>query len=183
MTAVIPETSVPRRETVAAMARLEAELWGRRAWSEKTVRTELDAPARHYFLAVPDRMAADPAAVRADDIVAYAGFWYDGDDAEVMNVDVARAFQRRGIGRMLFDAMVGRARRLGCRRMLLEVSVLNDPALALYRSLGFERMGLRRRYYQPEGVDAYTMALELEPRVVGFAPAATTMPDGREDGR
>ena len=30
-------------------------------------------------------------------------------------------------------------------------------------------MGLRKRYYQPEGIDAYTMSLDLEPRVVGFS--------------
>lgn len=45
--------------------------------------------------------------------------------------------------------------------MLLEVRVDNDPALALYRRFGFARMGLRRRYYQPENVDAYTMSLDL----------------------
>ena len=57
--------------------------------------------------------------------------------------------------------------------MLLEVRVDNEPALALYQRFGFERMGLRKRYYQPEGIDAYTMSLDLKPRIVGFAPAQT----------
>lgn len=35
-------------------------------------------------------------------------------------------------------------------------------------------MGLRKRYYQPEGIDAYTMSLDLEPRVVGFSATADT---------
>lgn len=52
--------------------------------------------------------------------------------------------------------------------MLLEVSVVNDPAIALYHWFGFQRIGLRKRYYQPEGIDAYVMALDLEPRIVGF---------------
>lgn len=45
--------------------------------------------------------------------------------------------------------------------MLLEVRVDNIPALALYERFGFARMGLRKRYYQPEGVDAYTMCADL----------------------
>jgi len=60
--------------------------------------------------------------------------------------------------------------------MLLEVRVDNVPALALYERFGFTRMGLRKRYYQPEGIDAYTMSLDLEPRVVGFsAPLTSTV--------
>lgn len=45
--------------------------------------------------------------------------------------------------------------------MLLEVRVDNVPALALYERFGFKKMGLRKRYYQPEGVDAYTMCADL----------------------
>ena len=54
--------------------------------------------------------------------------------------------------------------------MLLEVRVDNVPALGLYERFGFIRMGLRKRYYQPEGIDAYTMSLDLEPRTIGFQP-------------
>ena len=42
--------------------------------------------------------------------------------------------------------------------MLLEVRTDNVKALALYDSEGFVRLGTRRRYYQPSGADAYTMA-------------------------
>ena len=56
--------------------------------------------------------------------------------------------------------------------MLLEVRVDNTPALALYERFGFGQNGnCAKRYYQPEGIDAYTMSLDLEPRIVGFAAA------------
>ena len=42
--------------------------------------------------------------------------------------------------------------------MLLEVRTDNAAAIALYVSEGFTRLGVRRRYYQPSGADAYTMA-------------------------
>ena len=35
----------------------------------------------------------------------------------------------------------------------------------------------RQRYYQPEGIDAYTMSLDLKPRVVGFAAPQTASAD------
>ena len=91
----------------------------------------------------------------------YAGFWYDGDDAEIMTIGVGRRFQRQGIAASLMEALIARAREQGAKRMLLEVRVDNTPALALYERFGFAKMGLRKRYYQPEGIDAYTMSLTL----------------------
>jgi ribosomal-protein-alanine N-acetyltransferase len=41
--------------------------------------------------------------------------------------------------------------------VFLEVRTDNEPAIALYESLGFVNVGLRRRYYRSSGADAYTM--------------------------
>lgn len=169
---ILNASHINRETVIQAMVRLEREVWGKRAWSEHAIREELDAPARTYLLAV-DMDAADnddSNNIDADNIIAYAGYWYDGDDAEVMNIDVTTTRQNQGVGRTLFNHMIANAREQGAKRMLLEVSVENAPALALYQKLGFTRMGLRKRYYQPEGIDAYTMSLDLSPRIVGFAP-------------
>ncbi len=40
----------------------------------------------------------------------------------------------------------------------LEVRTDNAAAIALYEAHGFVRIGVRRKYYQPSGADAYTMA-------------------------
>lgn len=53
-----------------------------------------------------------------------------------------------------------------CRRdsagwVLLEVRASNDPALALYSSMGFQKVGLRRRYYSKPEEDAVLMTLTL----------------------
>lgn len=163
---IVTEDALDRTAAVRAMAALERDLFGAGAWSEHAVAQELDAPARAYYFDVDDVEGDDGTDPR---IRGYAGYWYDGYDAQVMTIGVARDHQREGIGRALLERMIADAKAAGAERMLLEVRVDNDAALALYRSIGFERMGLRRRYYQPEGVDAYTMSLELRPRVVGFA--------------
>ncbi|MBT1171811.1 ribosomal protein S18-alanine N-acetyltransferase [Bifidobacterium sp. MA2] len=165
---IIGIDAIDRDAVVDAIARLERELFGRGAWSANMVREELDAPARTYYACI-DRNGDD-----GDDIVGYAGFWYDGDDAELMTIGVAESHRRRGIAAHLLATLVDEAKRQGAARMLLEVRVDNDPALALYERFGFARLGLRKRYYQPEGIDAYTMALDLEPRVVGFRSPSET---------
>ena len=134
--------------------------WCERNWTHR----------RTYLLDVLGE--AEQAVVRG-----YAGFWYDGEDAELMTIGVGKAHQRQGIAAALLKTLIDKAKRQGAARMLLEVRVDNDPALALYQRFGFERMGLRKRYYQPEGIDAYTMSLDLKPRVVGFAAPQTASAD------
>ena len=55
----------------------------------------------------------------------------------------------------------GRAAELAAGAVVhLEVRTDNAPAIALYRSVGFTEVGLRRRYYRISGADAYTMRRE-----------------------
>ena len=90
----------------------------------------------------------------------YAGLAVGGDEAEVQTIGVRPDQQGRGIGRTLLGELIAAA---GGRRILLEVRTDNEPALALYRSAGFEQIGLRRRYYQPSGADAFSMSRPATP--------------------
>jgi [ribosomal protein S18]-alanine N-acetyltransferase len=130
---------------------MEHELFGAGAWSRASLAEELTGPGRWYV------GAQDAAGV----LVGYAGLWFDGYDGQVMTIGTRTAAQGRGIGRVLLDALVGRARALGADDVLLEVRVDNEPALRLYEGAGFERFGRRKGYYQPENVDAWTMRLHL----------------------
>lgn len=184
---IVDHTNIDEEIVVPQMAALEADLFGRGAWSEQSIRQEFHAPARTYLFdiddfgivdcAAADRPGADGFAAKQPVVRGYAGFWYDGDDAEIMTIGVGRRFQRQGIAASLMEALIARAREQGAKRMLLEVRVDNTPALALYERFGFAKMGLRKRYYQPEGIDAYTMSLDLKPRVVGFAAPQTASAD------
>ena len=182
---------IDRQIAVDAMCVLENELFGKHAWSEQMIRQELDAPARTYVFALRDNahgIIADTSSdfdrqhITADDVCGFAGYWYDGEDAEIMDVGVGKAYQRQGIAAAMMTWLIDKAQQQGSQRVLLEVSVENDPAIALYRRFGFTNIGLRKRYYQPEGIDAHVMALDLVPRVVGFQSAHIDENNTIEDG-
>ena len=127
---------------------LERVLFQEDAWSEPTWWGELaQGPARRYLL---DR---DPAsgAVRG-----YAGVALNGPDADVMTIAVAPTAQGRGLGRRLTQALVDVAADAGASQLLLEVRADNLPAQRLYAGTGFQRIAVRRRYYQ-DGVDAWIL--------------------------
>ena len=59
-------------------------------------------------------------------------------------------------------ALIAETRRRGARELFLEVRADNPGAQTLYRELGFEEIGVRPRYYQPDGVDAIVMRLAVQ---------------------
>jgi [ribosomal protein S18]-alanine N-acetyltransferase len=85
------------------------------------------------------------------------------EEAEVLTLAVAPPARRKGLGRALLRAAMARAAAAGARRMVLEVSVANAPAAALYGTVGFREVGRRRRYYA-DGSDALVLAVELKPQ-------------------
>ncbi len=70
--------------------------------------------------------------------------------AEVANIAVATPYRGRGVGNALLQAMHHRAKSLGAQQCLLEVRVSNASAIALYEKNGYERYGIRERYYGNE---------------------------------
>ena len=86
--------------------------------------------------------------------------------AELMKLMVLRTARRRGIGRALMCAALDTARAAGRSLVLLDVRA-GDPAEALYRELGFIRIGEVPRYARsPDGRLAASRFyyLELPPR-------------------
>jgi [ribosomal protein S18]-alanine N-acetyltransferase len=68
-------------------------------------------------------------------------------EMHLLNLTVAPAYQRRGLGGLMLRAVIDRARGSGSRSIWLEVRTSNLGARALYQRFGFEVTGLRRGYY------------------------------------
>jgi len=68
-----------------------------------------------------------------------------------------------GLGTALLRHALDWAGSVGVQKVTLEVFASNDPALALYRKLGFEEEGRRRREFLIDGnlIDGVLMALWL----------------------
>jgi [ribosomal protein S18]-alanine N-acetyltransferase len=84
-------------------------------------------------------------------------------EAHILNLCIAEAWRRHGVGRGLLLALLRHARDRGVRDAFLEVRRTNRAAIALYHSLGFECVGTRRGYYQAQDgrEDALVYRLEL----------------------
>ena len=149
---IVPKCDFACDYLAQKIAPIEAELFGKGSWNESMISQELQAPMRAYYAEIDEN---------SNTLCGYAGYWFDGDDAQIMTIGVSKQYQRKGIASKLLSTMIKTARQISAKRMLLEVRVDNVPALALYNRFGFTKMGLRKRYYQPEGVDAYTMCADL----------------------
>jgi len=86
------------------------------------------------------------------------------DEAELLSIGVTAALQRKGLGRMILNEMLQKARSMNIKRVFLEVRPSNIAAIALYKRSGFELIGVRRGYYQNANgsEDALVMACDLK---------------------
>lgn len=143
-----------RRATVGDLdqiAALEAVIFLNDAWSRETWKAELESRHTWYLVVVAQR---EPSRV-----VGYAGLFSlpGSKDADVQTIAVAPEARGGGVGRRLIELLHDEARRRGVREVFLDVRVDNERAQNLYRSFGYEEVGIRKGYYQPDNVDAIVM--------------------------
>ncbi|PWJ65476.1 ribosomal protein S18-alanine N-acetyltransferase [Rathayibacter iranicus] len=140
-------------DLAAIMAIEESEFAGD-AWSRGTMAEEIRS--RHTRYLVAEREGA---------LVGYAGLLcpVGAHEGDVQTIAVVASARRTGLGRRLLHALLEAAAERGARDVFLEVRADNPAAQTLYRSAGFEEIGVRPAYYQPDGVDAIVMRLPLAP--------------------
>ena len=88
---------------------------------------------------------------------AFAGAHIILDEGHITNIAVLEPFRGRGIGRLITQALLQYASNLGASYLTLEVREHNETAKALYQSLGFVRVGIRKKYYDDTGENAWIM--------------------------
>ncbi|NDU75124.1 ribosomal protein S18-alanine N-acetyltransferase [Actinomadura sp. DSM 109109] len=147
-----------------AVHRLDRDLFPEDTWSEEMLAGELaDQPRTRYYV-----VAEEPGG----EIVGYAGLAAAGGQADVQTIGVRADRRRGGVGAALLTALLEEAVRRGSESVFLEVRADNDTAHRLYERFGFERVGIRKRYYQPSDVDAIVMCRKLRERPpMGFTRA------------
>ncbi len=121
-------------EHIAEIARLEKECFAE-PWSEAALAEELSNADSHFLVAVCNTVAG------------YIGVQEICGEAYITNVAVFENHRKNGIGRMLLKAAEEGARARNCDFITLEVRVSNTPAISLYESEGYEKVGLRKNFY------------------------------------
>ncbi|MEE4014103.1 ribosomal protein S18-alanine N-acetyltransferase [Roseibium sp. FZY0029] len=84
------------------------------------------------------------------------------DEAEVITIAVHPRQRGRGIGKKLMEAGLFRLYGERCKHLFLEVDAANEPALLLYRALGFKEVGSRKGYYSDSGGDGTALVMRVD---------------------
>ncbi len=143
-------TIVPMmREHTEALARIEQECFSH-PWTQENLIEELDNRTARFF-----------TALSGDTPVGYIGTFVAADSCYLSNIAVRSDHRRRGVGKALLMKASEQAAREGAASISLEVRPSNAPAIALYASLDFEEVGLRRRFYRDPPEDALIMTRTL----------------------
>ena len=103
-------------------------------------------------------------ARRRGEVIGHAVLSVAAREAHLLNICIGLSAQRQGHGRALAQHMIARAIGRGALMIFLEVRQSNEIAHRLYTSLGFDEVGLRRRYYPAADgrEDAKVLALRLD---------------------
>jgi len=147
------------KEHLTAVMDLEQKLFPEDAWSATSMASELDA-SHTYYLGVFD-----------PELIGYAGLSTSAGSfsSDIQTIGIALESRGQGLGRMLMQHLVAKAKELGSEQLMLEVRADNQAAISLYLDLGFVQIDVRKRYYQPAGVDALIMRLPIkQPIVLGI---------------
>ena len=113
-----------------------------------------------FAAALEDEKAVTLAAFCGDILCGFITGVYLLDTADIYSVAVSAEYREKGVGKRLleefFSALPEDVNSVG-----LEVRESNIPAIKLYEKTGFERVGLRKNFYQDPRENAVLMTKKL----------------------
>ncbi len=151
-------------EIVQALVALEQKCFST-PWGEKQYHKAFQQTS-FYVFALQEQSAqrtqgASLPKDAAHALLAYVALYHTYDEMEILNIAVKPAMRRQGAGKKILTHVLKEMKKLGVQRAVLEVRVNNTPARGLYESVGFELVGMRKKYYADTGEDACVYALAL----------------------
>lgn len=139
-------------DDLGAIMAIERASFPTDAWSEAMMAGELTGAHGQYLVAERD-----------GDVIGYGGLraLAGAPDGDIQTIALSAAARGAGIGRALLRALLAEADARRVREVFLEVRADNDAARSLYASEGFDAIGTRPHYYQPDDVDAIVMKIDV----------------------
>ena len=117
-------------------------------WNMNILKEDLKNPNFYYIIAQFE-----------NDILGFAGINFILDEAHIANIAVRKNMRGQKIGSFLLENLLQKAS-TSSSLITLEVNVQNHIAIHLYEKYGFEKMGMRKKYYNNTD-DAYIMTKKL----------------------
>jgi ribosomal-protein-alanine N-acetyltransferase len=141
------------------------------AWPQTAYRRELQNKLARYYVIAESAEEADPRPrfldalrriVHADGqtgerVLGFIGLWLMVGEAHIVTVAVRESYRRMGIGERLLLTAIDAATEHAQEVLTLEVRKSNEAAQLLYDKYGFQRVGLRVKYYTDNNEDAVIM--------------------------
>ncbi len=134
-------------DDMTSILKIESE--GSARWKRDFFETELNTGFSLFLVALIDKA-----------IIGFAVAWDVPGEIQLQNIAVDKDYRREGCGTKLIESLCRLLKHKHPERILLELRISNLPALKFYRSLGFEKTGIRKNYYG-EGEDALLMEKEI----------------------
>ncbi|MGN1182134.1 MAG: ribosomal protein S18-alanine N-acetyltransferase [Faecalibacillus sp.] len=120
-------------------------------WTKEDFIYELDHNPFAYYLVYENNKK----------IIGYIGTWMLGDQCQITTIGVDENEQNAGYASLLMNFIIKKSLELNYKNINLEVRVSNDKAIALYQKYKFQKVAIRKDYYE-DHEDAYLMIKELE---------------------
>lgn len=132
-------------EYIKAVADIESACFSS-PWDEAALEAELKNDCSHLYVAIDKNKAA-----------GYAAVYCVCGEADIARVAVPPEYRRQGIAtRLLLKCFEDN--KANC--VFLDVRESNIAAISLYKSLGFEQIGVRKNYYSDPTENAILMKRE-----------------------
>jgi len=136
---------------ILSVVDIEKESFGT-PWTEEIFEHEMNGNDYAHYL----------VAVDGERVIGHCGMWIVLDECQITNVAVRPELRGKGIGEGLMRKAITFSYEMGVSLMTLEVRVSNEPAQNLYRKLGFQDGGIRKKYYSDDHEDALVMWVEFK---------------------
>lgn len=120
-------------------------------WNYEILKSELESTNSYFFV----------AKNISGEIVGFAGIKIILDEADIMNIVIKKDFRNNGIGSLLLDYLISYSKSINLKTITLEVNEINIPAIKLYEKFDFEKLGIRKKYYNGEN-DAIIMSKKIK---------------------
>ncbi len=128
---------------IADIANIEKQCFST-PWSENAIQESMTAGTAFYM------------AYLSGSLAGYMGVSKIAGEGYVTNIAVLPEYRRKGIGNQLLQYVINDCK-LELEFISLEVRASNNAAISLYKKLGFEQVGLRKRFYTNPQEDALIM--------------------------